>query len=130
MWEVLCDVEQKLGDKIAHSQVFITAWFVSPQSSTRMNHSSHQPPNLLINHSPPSLSLSLFSIITSYMFIASTASLIVFLLSTIHSGKKVQQMRMFDVKACWSQAGVGTSFVLEERTENNKGFNIVFDLGW
>jgi len=38
-------------------------------------------------------------------------------------------MRMFDVKACWSQAGVGTSFVLEERAENNKGFNIVFDLG-
>jgi len=36
---------------------------------------------------------------------------------------------MFDVEASWSQAGVGTSFVLKERTDHKKAFKIVFDLG-
>ncbi len=34
----------------------------------------------------------------------------------------------FDVKACWSKAGIGTCFVLEE--VNHKKFDIVFDIGW
>jgi len=38
--------------------------------------------------------------------------------------------RQFDVKACWSKAGIGTSIVLQQRSENNKGFKLVFDLGW
>jgi len=36
---------------------------------------------------------------------------------------------MFDVEASWSQAGVGTSFVLKERTDHKKALKIVFDLG-
>jgi len=38
--------------------------------------------------------------------------------------------RLFDVKACWSKAGIGTSIVLQQRSENKKGFKLVFDLGW
>ena len=34
----------------------------------------------------------------------------------------------FDIKACWSKAGIGTCFVLEETTY--KKFDIVFDIGW
>ena len=34
----------------------------------------------------------------------------------------------FDVKACWSKAGIGTCFVLQEMTQ--KKFDIVFDIGW
>lgn len=39
-------------------------------------------------------------------------------------------LKMFDVEASWSQAGVGTSFVLKERTNHKKALKIVFDLGW
>lgn len=33
-----------------------------------------------------------------------------------------------DVKSCWSKAGIGTCFVLEET--QHKKFQVVFDLGW
>lgn len=41
-----------------------------------------------------------------------------------------QNARSFDVKACWSKAGIGTSIVIQQRSDTNKGFQIVFDLGW
>ena len=46
--------------------------------------------------------------------------------------KRVAQAvdRNFDVKACWSKAGIGTSILLQQRTQNNKGFKIALDLGW
>lgn len=34
----------------------------------------------------------------------------------------------FRVKSCWSKAGIGTCFILEE--EQHKNFEVVFDLGW
>ncbi len=34
----------------------------------------------------------------------------------------------FRVKSCWSKAGIGTCFILEE--EQHKKFEVVFDLGW
>ena len=52
----------------------------------------------------------------------------------IKSNKPVQKhtqmksLTSFDVKSCWSKAGVGTCFVLEET--NHKKFQVVFDLGW
>ena len=41
---------------------------------------------------------------------------------------KPQLPPSFDVKACWSKAGIGTCFVLQEMTQ--KKFEIVFDIGW
>jgi hypothetical protein len=40
--------------------------------------------------------------------------------------------RHFEVKACWSKAGIGTSIILQQKSDNsdNKGFKLVFDLGW
>jgi hypothetical protein len=42
--------------------------------------------------------------------------------------KKNKSQPSFDVKSCWSKAGIGTCFVLEETT--HKKFQLVFDLGW
>ncbi len=44
------------------------------------------------------------------------------------SKKSTSSLPSFDVKACWSKAGIGTCFVLEETT--HKKFDIVFDIGW
>eukprot|EP00557_Chaetoceros_sp_GSL56_P006772 CAMPEP_0176493448 /NCGR_PEP_ID=MMETSP0200_2-20121128/9554_1 /TAXON_ID=947934 /ORGANISM="Chaetoceros sp., Strain GSL56" /LENGTH=378 /DNA_ID=CAMNT_0017891111 /DNA_START=137 /DNA_END=1273 /DNA_ORIENTATION=- len=38
--------------------------------------------------------------------------------------------RHFEVKACWSKAGIGTSILLQQKSDNDsKGFKLVFDLG-
>ena len=45
----------------------------------------------------------------------------------------------FDIKSCWSKAGVGTCFVLQEKMPKDSiktskkaksGMKIVFDMGW
>jgi hypothetical protein len=38
--------------------------------------------------------------------------------------------RQFEIKACWSKAGIGSSIVLQQKSDNDKGFKLVFDLGW
>ena len=48
--------------------------------------------------------------------------------SRIEKREQMKDLTSFDVKACWSKAGVGTCFVLEET--NHKKFQVVFDLGW
>ena len=51
---------------------------------------------------------------------------------TIKNRKKKNQRRNTEpslaVKSCWSKAGIGTCFVLEET--QHKKFQVVFDLGW
>ena len=36
----------------------------------------------------------------------------------------------FNIKACWSKAGVGTCIVLEQTSMSKKKMRLVFDLGW
>lgn len=47
--------------------------------------------------------------------------------SSKNNTKKNKSQPSFDVKSCWSKAGIGTCFVLEETT--HKKFQVVFDLG-
>jgi hypothetical protein len=48
--------------------------------------------------------------------------------SSIEADHIMQSKTSFRVKSCWSKAGIGTCFILEE--QQHKKFEVVFDLGW